>query len=124
MKENSISIKSKATAIMFGLMEGNTKVYGRITKCMEKVSSLGWMAESMKANTCSIRRKGEESSHGPMDDLTTVSGKTENNKVRVFTDPKMESLEKAFGKMEKRFVGLETQLVKRETELMTLNSQS
>jgi hypothetical protein len=80
------------------------------------------MAESMKANTFSIRRKEKESSHGPMDDHTTVSGKTQNNKVRVFTDPKTESSEKAFGRMERKFVGLETQRVKRETECMKLNS--
>jgi hypothetical protein len=118
MKESSISIKSKAMATIFGPMEGNTKVYGRTTKCMEKASSHGLMAESMKANIYLIKKKVEESSHGPMDDHIKVSGKMENNKVKAFIDPKTEFSDKVFGRTEKKFVGLEIQRVKRETEFM------
>lgn len=51
MKENLRRITSKVMADIFGSMEENMRVSGKITKCMERVLSSGPMVEDMKENT-------------------------------------------------------------------------
>ncbi len=50
MMESSISIILKVLDIIFGLMEDNIKVFGKIIKCMVEVCLLGQMEENMKEN--------------------------------------------------------------------------
>ena len=49
-----------------GLMEENSQVIGSVTKCMDKVSSLGPMDESIKETISMTKNKDMVFSHGQM----------------------------------------------------------
>jgi len=51
MKESSNTIILKGMVDISGLMDDNTKDFGKIIKCMEKVLLYGQMAENISENT-------------------------------------------------------------------------
>ena len=59
---------------MSGKMEKSMKDNGKITKCKEKVPSLGLMAESMSGTMFKIENKDTEFSHLKTAEYTKASG--------------------------------------------------
>lgn len=108
IRVNFISIKLKVTENMYGLIKDNIKDFGKIIRCMERVSLLGQMVEDIKASTLLIKSKERVFLYGQMEDHMTVSGKMESKTVKEFSDLKMVHYVKEYGKMVKNLNGLET----------------
>jgi hypothetical protein len=121
MKVNFILIKFKDMDIMFGPMEENMKVCGKIIKCMVKVFLAGQMEENMKDSIHLIKNKEEGYLLGQMEELMMDNGKMENKKVKEFISLKMVCCVKEFGKMVKKFVGLVIPQLKKQIECLKTN---
>jgi exoribonuclease II len=55
---------------MYGQINDNTKVYGKIIKCMEKESLYGLMDVDIKDSMFMIKKRGTECLHGLIKELT------------------------------------------------------
>ena len=105
IKDSSKTIIFKVSDITYGWMDDNMKDIGKITKCMEEVSSSGLMVDAMMENMLLIRRKDVDNSVGQMEDVTREVGKMVNKMEKECTQIKKESREKVFGLMVKRSDG-------------------
>lgn len=121
MKANSTSTKSKAMGTIFGQTVVNMKVFGKITKCMEKAFLHGWMEEGMKVNIPLIKSKAVGYLPGQTGDHTMASGKTVNNKAKEFIGRKTEFSGRVFGRTARRFAGPVIQRLKREIDFLQTN---
>lgn len=106
MMVNGQKTRLMAEVSMCGLMEGGSMESGETTTCMERASTLGKMAESMKGNMLMIGNMGTESTPGQMEDNTLDSGKTVNSMEKADTDRQMDWKSKAYGKMARESSGL------------------
>ena len=95
-----------AVESMSGLMEDATMETGKITTCMEGVSTPGKMADAMKENTSTTESTATESMSGRTVDNTKGAGRTVNNTERVFTNRLMGKNAEVFGRMENVLSGL------------------
>lgn len=73
---------------MYGVMRGNMKDCGKITRCTGRGSSHGPTVESIKESTILTRSRERESSNGLMADPTTANGKMASKMGRVFINLK------------------------------------
>lgn len=77
------TITFKVMVIIHGLTKENLKETGQIIKCTVKEYLLGTMVKNTQVHMLMTKKKGTESSNGPMADVTKVDGKMENNMVQV-----------------------------------------
>ena len=68
--------------LIFGLMEGSTKVNGKRTTCMAMEFIPGRMGESMKVNTWKTKNTVMECTCGQMEGSMKATGWMENNMER------------------------------------------
>ena len=83
-----------------GLMEENSQVIGFVTKCMDKVFSLGPMVESIKVIISMTKNRDMVFLHGLMVVNTMVHGWMGNKKELEFIITQKEKLDMDTGKME------------------------
>ena len=103
---NSRLITSKDTADISGSMVVSSKVFGKTTRCTERVPLFGVMAENTRVNMSVRKKKDMESSLGLTGVATRVNGKMANRMVRVFTGTKKEWSELEFGQTARKLNGL------------------
>ena len=88
-----------AKEFTLGLMAGNMKDNGFITKCMEKERLIGQMEEGMLARTIMIESQATVSLNGQIVAAIEVSGTTANNMAKVPMSPARAKKSTVNGKM-------------------------
>lgn len=94
-------IISRAMDIISGVIKGNTKECGKITKCTGEESSHGLMEGSTRDSMLMIKKKEEEPLVGLMDDSILEAGRTASKMVKESTEIRMVTVNKVSGNKEK-----------------------